>query len=105
MAPQRVRLSRRRGWRKPAAAVVVARSSRWGNPFRISPELSRAEAVAAFEHALRDGSLGFGVDDVRRELAGRDLCCWCPLDEPCHADVLLRVANEPLGPSGAAGPA
>lgn len=35
------------------------------------------------------------VDDVRRELAGRDLVCWCPLDEPCHADVLLELANAP----------
>jgi hypothetical protein len=29
----------------------------------------------------------------RRELAGRDLVCWCPLDQPCHADVLLCIAN------------
>lgn len=28
------------------------------------------------------------------ELAGRDLACWCPLDQPCHADVLLQIANE-----------
>jgi hypothetical protein len=34
------------------------------------------------------------VDDIVRELAGRDLACWCPLGEPCHADVLLRIANE-----------
>lgn len=27
------------------------------------------------------------------ELAGRDLACWCPLDQPCHADVLLELAN------------
>jgi hypothetical protein len=27
------------------------------------------------------------------ELRGRDLACWCPLDEPCHADVLLEIAN------------
>ena len=26
-------------------------------------------------------------------LAGRDLACWCPLDQPCHADVLLEIAN------------
>ncbi|WP_087483552.1 DUF4326 domain-containing protein [Brachybacterium massiliense] len=30
---------------------------------------------------------------VRAELAGRDLMCWCPLDQPCHADVLLELAN------------
>lgn len=33
------------------------------------------------------------VDDVRTALAGRDLACWCPLDQPCHADVLLALAN------------
>jgi len=33
------------------------------------------------------------VEDVRRELAGKDLACWCPLSEPCHADVLLEIAN------------
>jgi hypothetical protein len=96
-APRRIRLGRRRGWRKPATAVVVARPSRWGNPFVIGPDRSRAEAAASYERSLREGSLGFTVDDVRRELAGRDLCCWCPLDEPCHADVLLRVANSTDG--------
>lgn len=33
------------------------------------------------------------VEDVRRELAGKDLACWCPLDQPCHADVLLEISN------------
>ena len=37
--------------------------------------------------------LAISVDDVREHLRGRDLACWCPLDEPCHADVLLAVAN------------
>lgn len=36
------------------------------------------------------------TDDIRAELAGRDLACWCPLDQPCHADVLLEIANVPL---------
>jgi len=31
---------------------------------------------------------------ARNELAGKDLACWCPLDQPCHADVLLELANE-----------
>lgn len=48
-------------------------------------------------------ALGLDVDNVgwgeprpavvRAELAGRDLACWCPLDQPCHADVLLAIAN------------
>ncbi|XAZ30649.1 DUF4326 domain-containing protein [Paenarthrobacter ureafaciens] len=33
------------------------------------------------------------VDEIRAELAGKDLACWCPLDKPCHADVLLELAN------------
>lgn len=35
----------------------------------------------------------FTIDDVQRELRGKNLACWCPLDQPCHADVLLEVAN------------
>lgn len=34
------------------------------------------------------------ADDVRRELAGKDLACWCPVGQPCHGDVLLEVANS-----------
>ena len=30
---------------------------------------------------------------IRNELAGLDLACWCPLDQPCHADILLDIAN------------
>ena len=104
MTPRRIRLSRRRGWRKPAGAIVVARPTKWGNPFVIDAEHSRADAVARFARALEGGdgsTLGFTAHDVRRELAGRDLACWCPLEEPCHADVLLRVANEPgIPPTG-----
>jgi hypothetical protein len=38
--------------------------------------------------------LSYTIEDVRRELAGKDLACWCPLDRPCHGDVLLRFANS-----------
>ena len=92
--PQRIRLSRRRGWRKPPDAVVVSRPSRWGNPFVIDATTTRPDAIAQFAAALDAGELGFTRDDVVRELAGLDLACWCPLDEPCHADVLLAVANQ-----------
>jgi len=35
------------------------------------------------------------VGEVRLNLVGVDLACWCPLNEPCHADVLLQIANAP----------
>lgn len=57
-------------------------------------ELGRAEAVRRYHHDLLAGRLRVTVNDVKRELGGRDLACYCPLNEPCHADVLLHVANE-----------
>lgn len=33
------------------------------------------------------------LEDIRAELRGKNLACWCPLDQPCHADVLLEIAN------------
>lgn len=93
MTPGRVTLSRRRGYRKPASAVVVARPSRWGNPHRVG-DLGRDEAIARFRDDLHAGRLVFTVEDVRRELRSRDLACWCKPDDTCHADVLLEVANQ-----------
>jgi len=90
--PERIQLRRTKGWRKPACAIVVARPSRWGNPFRVGVDGDRAQCVAAYRRALERGELRFTADDVRLELAGHDLACWCPLGEPCHADVLLEVA-------------
>ena len=34
------------------------------------------------------------AESARSVLAGKDLACWCPPDHPCHADVLLDIANE-----------
>jgi len=101
LVTRRVQLSRRARWRKPAGVVVVARPTRWGNPFRVTNDATRAAVVAAFEDALAVGDpiLGFTTEDAQRELAGRDLACWCPLDQPCHADVLLRVANLTAPPT------
>lgn len=94
--PRRIQLRRSRVWRKPPGAVVVARPSRWGNPFRIG-EFSREEAIARHrEWLLAQPAL---VEEVRTQLEGRDLACWCPLEDdegrrvPCHADTLLELAN------------
>jgi hypothetical protein len=67
--------------------------------------MTRAECVEMFRRALTapdrhihirqgHGKPWLSVEDVRRELAGKDLACWCPLWEPCHADVLLAIANQ-----------
>ena len=94
--PERIRLSRAHGWRKPEGSVVVARPSGWGNPHRVqesTPEAHQA-AVELFHADLLSGRLDFTIDDVQRALAGRDLACWCAPGLACHADVLLEVANR-----------
>lgn len=93
MSPRRVRLSRARGWRKPEGAVVVARPSRWGNPFPVDGDAvpDRETSVRLYrEWAATDPPELADVGVLR----GRDLACWCPLDGPCHADVLLALANR-----------
>ncbi len=89
---QRIQLRRTAGWRKPAGVIVVARPTRWGNPFRLGVDGDAARCVAAYRRALLAGELAVTADDARRDLAGHDLACWCPLDRPCHADVLVELA-------------
>ena len=114
--PERIQLRRTRGWRKPEGAIVVARPTKWGNPWRvgdavgvdldaeryrhvaatITPEVAVALYRSALIHVPNERvivGLWVTVDDAIRELAGHDLACWCPLGQPCHADVLLALAN------------
>lgn len=115
-APKRVQMTRQRPWRtENPDAVIVARPSKWGNPFR---PVRRADGVwivmddngvdYPYEHRTRDEAVATAVElfewdlvtiaesrraEVRAELAGRDLACWCKTTNPCHADVLLEIAN------------
>lgn len=95
--PQRIQLCRTKGWRKPEGAVIVSRPSRWGNPFKISEKITADEAVSLYRNALavpRPDMVRVTVEDIRKDLAGRDLACWCKIGSPCHGDVLLEIANQ-----------
>jgi hypothetical protein len=102
--PNRIRLSRAKGWRLPAGAVNVARSSKWGNPHAVGKLCKRCTAAGHVYDRPEDGVVHTREQAIKlfrreldseaaQELAGKDLACWCPLDQPCHADVLLEVAN------------
>lgn len=83
-------LNRRRD-RIPRGAVYVGRPTFWGNPARVGVDGTRDECLDQFRKIVASNR-GFR-EAVKRELRGKDLVCWCaPL--PCHADVLLEVANE-----------
>ncbi len=77
----------------PDGAKYVGRPSRYGNPYKVTECRNAAEAVAMFYRDLIDGKLRISVDDVKKDLRGLDLVCHCKLDAPCHADILLRIAN------------
>lgn len=94
--PQRIQLRRSKGWRMPPNTVKVDRSTPWGNPFKVDTQRSAAESVAAFRTYLyADNAAARALRKaVQTELAGKNLACWCPLDAPCHAQVLLELAND-----------
>jgi hypothetical protein len=101
--PERIQRRRTMGWRKPDGVVYVGRGSKFGNPFKIGDPhpvtkepMDATAAVEVFRHLLSYPSLYDAqpvIDSIRAELAGKDLMCWCRLDRPCHADVLLEIAN------------
>ena len=100
--PKRIQRKRTKGWKMPPNTVSVTRPGRWGNPYRTSlfRDYSRAAVVADYKRWL-SGDVGARVwagppptkNEIRAELRGKNLACFCPLDQPCHADVLLEIAN------------
>lgn len=77
----------------PAGAVYIGRPSKWGNPFVIGKDGDREEVIAKYRQwLLAQPAL---VEAAKRELAGKDLVCFCA-PKGCHGDVLLEVANAEL---------
>jgi hypothetical protein len=110
--PRRIQRQRTKGWRMPANAIYVGRPTKWGNAWRVGELIDRERhsgeqvtpqyAVEMFRYTTEPipGRHGFVTDYELNEidlrpLRGKDLACWCPLDQPCHADVLLELANSP----------
>ena len=98
--PKRIQRKRTEGWRMPENTVYVGRGSKWGNPWIVDPERAtyppRNQYRATLGECLdlyRDYALQMsGL--AREELAGKNLACWCGVKAPCHADVLLELANS-----------
>ena len=72
----------------PTNAVYVGRPSKWGNPYRIDVE-GNLEGVLGLYRKWLEEKL-YRDPNFLEPLRGKDLACWCPLDKPCHADILLR---------------
>ena len=121
--PKRIQRKRTKGWRAPEGTINCTRPSRFGNPFKIghwyakgdatghsgpfslvytesliAPHSTRFKKINSAEEALawyRWYLSAINMNDrIRRELGGHDLMCWCGLDDPCHVDILLEIANS-----------
>lgn len=110
MTPVRIHRRRTKGWRMPENTVSVTRPGVFGNPFTLKAAhevgyktYDACNAVRDFR-AWLDGSreVWTGPESEKKhaalmkrlpELRGKNLACWCPLDQPCHADVLIELAN------------
>lgn len=112
MKPVRIQRKRTKGSRLPPNTVSVTRGTPFGNPFRVGEPCDRAQirrwgwvfscpefvcddagtAVRRFRGCLlKDEAIH---PYVRERLRGKNLACFCALDQPCHADVLLELANR-----------
>ncbi len=101
--PIRIQRKRTKGWKMPKNTIYVGRPGKWGNPISVadysnpcslSKEILQSYARDDFMAMLLTGELDYGVTEIRKELRGKNLACWCRLDEPCHADILLELANK-----------
>ena len=92
--PLRIQRKRTKGYRLPKGAVCVHRPTKWGNPYCVDQRQPRQRAVALYKHWLVQSPAGVAIAEAaKRELRGKMLACWCPLDRECHADVLCELAN------------
>ena len=90
--PERIQRKRSRDWRMPENTVYVGRPTCWGNPF-CSPSMTAKQKMKSYESWIR--TMPILLSDIQ-QLAGKNLACWCKPGEPCHADVILRLANHGL---------
>lgn len=120
--PVRVQRKRTKGWKMPTNTVYVGRGTKWGNPYKVvenmvyekdgawelkvncaNEEEAKKTCLELYTNYLLPYKHGDDLDLfffsnsmyelIKLELKGKNLACFCPLSEPCHADILLRLAN------------
>jgi len=119
LAPVRFQRSRAKGYKTPENTVYVGRPTKFGNPFKLTPDgwiMCYSINRNILDHWIYwSAAGGFDLSDIvdlyeqwiKGELKqsclptppdysilkGRNLSCFCSLNKPCHADVLLRLSN------------
>ena len=113
MKPQRIQRRRTKGWKMPENTVSVTRPGKWGNPFVIGfyGKVWGSKGVGGYlvgktslpgDVYIADATIAVELFEKWMEVAQRDytsirgknLACFCPIGQVCHADVLLKLAND-----------
>lgn len=81
------------GWKSNPNAVYVGRPTKWGNPFK-PQDYGLGECLMKYREWL--GEQIKKDPNFLKPLVGKDLVCFCKLDAPCHADILLEMANAQI---------
>lgn len=104
--PQRVQRKRTRGWKMPEETIYVGRPTKWGNPYKLN-EWTKISGGRVYIKNL-NGTIDWYRDHLMnmlrnsgqtkkeffKEIREKNLACWCPPDQLCHADILLKIANS-----------
>lgn len=105
--PERIQRKRTKGWKMPENTVSVTRPGKWGNPYKVGEVAINPYYVDERDFQVRvtpENCLLFFEAHVLDKMAeqpnwleplrGKDLACWCKPGQPCHADILLKLANQ-----------
>lgn len=106
--PIRHQIRRAKGFRFPAGAKKVDRSTGFGNPFVVGVHGRREDCVRWHARLINDGFCQYTnrehmlqqrdhylyVRENISKLFGKDVACFCPLDAPCHGDNYLAMASR-----------
>jgi len=118
--PKRIQRKRTKGFKMPENTVYVGRPGKWGNPFKVSKvksgfilrqEINYGKPINFRFKIFKDKEIATNkairlfkkwIDKQifsPLELKGKDLACWCAIQKnglyvPCHADILLSLANN-----------
>lgn len=79
-------------WKKNPNAIYVGRGKgergKWGNPFKVS-EYGLKKCLELYREWLME-KLAHDPEFLE-PLRGKDLVCFCKLDQPCHADIIIEM--------------
>lgn len=106
---KRIQRKRKKGWKLPENTVYVGRPTKFGNPFLVS-EFGAEKAVEMYRECILNNAMVYThIDEIMASilfdrfkwisenlslLKGKDLVCFCKLNNPCHADVLIELCNK-----------